>query len=102
LGGSGLCVCNLLFDTNNFGLGAILLSCLVFELQETPSAGIELRTLFPEFWPSYDLFLVSRNKHAKFGSNQFIRSRAINEETHKPTISTLYVRLFRRASALKG
>jgi hypothetical protein len=40
-----LCFCNLLFETNNFGLGAVLLSCLVSELQETPSPGNELRTL---------------------------------------------------------
>jgi hypothetical protein len=37
-----------------------------------------------------------------FGANRKIRSRAISEQTHKPTISTLYVRLLRRASALKG
>jgi hypothetical protein len=38
--------CNLLFETNNFGLGAVLLSCLVSELQEPSSSGLELRTLF--------------------------------------------------------
>jgi hypothetical protein len=75
---------NLLFETNNFNLGAILLLCLVSELQETPFPGIGLRALFTEFWPSYILFLVSRNKHTKFGSNQFIRSRAVSERIHKP------------------
>jgi hypothetical protein len=69
-----VCFCNLLFETNNFGLGAVLLSCLVSELQETPSAGIELRKLLPEFLPCYVLFLVSRNKQAKFGANRYIRS----------------------------
>jgi hypothetical protein len=41
------------------------------ELQKTPSPGFKLRTPFHEFWPTYVLFLVSRNKHAKFGANQF-------------------------------
>lgn len=41
-------------------------------------------------------FLVSRNRHAKFGANRYIRSRAICKQTHKykintPTISTSYV-----------
>jgi hypothetical protein len=45
---SGLCFCNLFFETNNFGHGAVLLPCLVSKLQESLSAGIELRTL-PEF-----------------------------------------------------
>jgi hypothetical protein len=41
--------CNLLTKTNNFGFGAVLLSCLVFELQEQPSQGVELRTVFRSF-----------------------------------------------------
>jgi hypothetical protein len=32
-----LCSCNFLAETNNFGLGAVLLSYLVSELQEPPS-----------------------------------------------------------------
>jgi hypothetical protein len=36
----------LLVETNSFGPGAVLLSCLVSELQEPPSPGLELRTLF--------------------------------------------------------
>jgi hypothetical protein len=47
-----LCSCNLLFETNNFGLAAVLLSCIVSELQELPSPGIELRTLFRIFDPT--------------------------------------------------
>jgi hypothetical protein len=46
---SGLCFCNLLFETNNFRLGVILLLCLFSELRETPSPRIEIRTLYPEF-----------------------------------------------------
>jgi hypothetical protein len=38
--------CNLLAETINFGLGAILLSSLVSELQKQLSPGIELRILF--------------------------------------------------------
>jgi hypothetical protein len=49
--GCGLRFCDLLFEKNNFDIGAVLLSCLVSDLQEPPSPGIELRTLFPEFWP---------------------------------------------------
>jgi hypothetical protein len=44
--GCGLCSCNLVFETNNFGLGAVLLSRLVSELQETSSSGLEPRTVF--------------------------------------------------------
>jgi hypothetical protein len=40
----GLCSCNLPTKTNNFGLGAVLLSCLVFELQKSSSPGLEPRT----------------------------------------------------------
>jgi hypothetical protein len=56
---------------NNFDLSAILLSCLVSELQETPSPAIELRHVSGVLTP-YFLFLVSRNKHAKFGANRYI------------------------------
>jgi hypothetical protein len=45
----GLCSFNLLFESNNFGLGAILLSCLVSKLQETPSPGLELMTNIQNF-----------------------------------------------------
>jgi hypothetical protein len=37
-------------ETNNFGLSAISLSCLVFELQELSSPGIEIRILFWSFY----------------------------------------------------
>jgi hypothetical protein len=79
----GPCSCNLFFEINKFDLGAVLLSCLVSELQETPSPEIELRTYFSELLQSHVLFLISRNKHAKFGANRYIRSRAISEQTHK-------------------
>jgi hypothetical protein len=42
----GLCLCNPLLEINNFGLGAVLLSCLVSELQKPPLPGIEPRTVF--------------------------------------------------------
>jgi hypothetical protein len=91
--GFDLCFCNLLFETNNFCLGAVLLSCLVSELQEPPSPRIKLRTL-PEFWPSYVLFLVSRNKNAKFGANRFIPSRAIvREKINRQTYNFIFMYL---------
>jgi hypothetical protein len=67
---------HLVFQTKNVGLGVVLLSCLVYEVKELPSPGIELRTLFS--WKqegnSYVLFLISRKKLAKFGANRYIRS----------------------------
>jgi hypothetical protein len=49
--GSVLSFCNILLEANRSALCSILLlvSCLVSELRVTPSAGIELRTLSPEF-----------------------------------------------------
>jgi hypothetical protein len=47
--------CNLVFETNNFGIGAILLSCLVSTLQELSSPGLELGTASGYF----DVFEVS-------------------------------------------
>jgi hypothetical protein len=44
-----LCSCNLLVETTNFGLGAVLISCLVSELQKPSSPGLGLWTLFRSF-----------------------------------------------------
>jgi hypothetical protein len=41
----GLCSCNLLAETNNSDLGAILLSCLVSELQKPSLPGLEPGTV---------------------------------------------------------
>jgi hypothetical protein len=89
----GLCFCNPLFGTNNFVLGAVLLSYLVSELQATPSPGIDLSVLCPEILHSYVLFLISRNKSAKIGGNRYIPSRAISEQINIniPEISSFYV-----------
>jgi hypothetical protein len=76
-----LCSCNLLFETNNFGLVAVPLSCLDSKIQELPSPGLELRTFFRRCNLSKNLLLVSRNKHAKFGANWYIRSRVVSEHT---------------------
>jgi hypothetical protein len=53
--------CNLLTETNNFVLCAVLLLCLVSELQKPSSLGITSRTVFLGLW---HLFLQSpcRNK----------------------------------------
>jgi hypothetical protein len=40
--------CNMI-ETNNFGLGPVLLSCLVSELQTLTSPGLEPRTIFRTF-----------------------------------------------------
>jgi hypothetical protein len=61
--------CNILVETNNFGLGAILLQCLVSELQKPPSLGLELRTLRVLNFPN--LFLETRHQHARFCRNWF-------------------------------
>jgi hypothetical protein len=66
--GCGLCFCNLLSKTT---LVLSILLFLVFELQEQPSPALELR-IFLKFWPFWNFFLVTRNRHAKFGANQFI------------------------------
>jgi hypothetical protein len=49
--GFGLCSCNILFQTNNFGPGADLFSCSDSELQVPPSPGLEFRANFSELWP---------------------------------------------------
>jgi hypothetical protein len=74
--------CNLLVETTNFGLGAVFLSCLVFEPQKSPSLGLEPRTLFSEILSLWSLLLVSGHKHAKCGANLFIPSRALSEHTY--------------------
>lgn len=63
--------------------------------------GNRTRYTFAEFLLFSVFFLVSRTKDLKFGTNRFIRSGAISDQTHKPAISTSYVRLFRRALAPK-
>lgn len=89
--------CIRLSETNSCGLDVFLLSCVVSELRKPPSPGfehriifrgrvlcfcstlfIELRKLFPDFWPLYYLFIVSRNKCAKFGENRLYRFSRYN------------------------
>jgi hypothetical protein len=54
-----LCFCNILFDKNKFGSGAVFSSVLVSELQKPP-----LHDLNPiRLW---DLFPFSRNKRTSF------------------------------------
>jgi hypothetical protein len=94
MGGCVLYFCCLLAETNNFGLGTVLLRYLVSELQKPPFRESNSEHI-SEFQPSYALFLVSKYKHAKFGRNRFIPSRAIGKHTNKhtyiPTTSTLCV-----------
>jgi hypothetical protein len=45
----GICFCNRLFETNIFGLSAVLISCIVSELQKRPLPGLQLRIRFHNF-----------------------------------------------------
>jgi hypothetical protein len=51
---------------------------LSFRARGTALSGTRTQDTCPAFWPSCVLFLVSANKHTKFGANLFIRSRAIS------------------------
>jgi hypothetical protein len=76
--GCDLCFCNLLFETKK--LWSWRHSSIVLSFRATPpSWGLELITIFRSFDPS-EIFLVSRNKHAKFGANRSIRSRKYKHE----------------------
>jgi hypothetical protein len=85
------CGCNLLVETNKFGLGA-LLSSLVSELQDPLSLGLELKILFRSF--DHSVF-SSWTQGISMLSLVQIRSRDISEHTcihtHEPTISICYV-----------
>jgi hypothetical protein len=56
-------------------------SSIVVSFRATGPAltGNRTQDTFPEFWPFYVFFLVSRKRHAKFGANWFIRPRDISE-----------------------
>jgi hypothetical protein len=98
---SGLRFCNLLFETNNFCLGTVLLSCLVFKLQEPPSLVLELKTIFRSFYLpktppwSYGISMPS------FGANQYISSRAMNIHTHTHTHNFNFMYNTRRQSSIQ-
>jgi hypothetical protein len=65
---------------------------LSFRATRTTFTGNRTLDNFPEFWPSCILFLVSREKHAKFGVIRFYHSRAISKHTYIQTwayISTM-------------
>jgi hypothetical protein len=49
------CPCNLLAETSESGLGALLLSCIVSNLQKTSSPGFEARTV-PRSFGLYKMF----------------------------------------------
>jgi hypothetical protein len=64
---------------------SVILSCFVSELQEPTSPGIELRSLFQSFDPPMFSYRSQLKKHAKFGANRLIPSRALGDHTHKYT-----------------
>jgi hypothetical protein len=81
----GLSSCNPLVEANNFGPGAVLLSCLVSELQNPHSPGLEPRTVFGVF-----TFLKSLSGFkvwpCQVWSNWCIHSRATSECTYTHTL----------------
>jgi hypothetical protein len=84
---------NLLAETNNFGTDAILISCLVSELQEPPSPGLELWTVFRSFDPPVFSSLsqgIIMPSLVKIGAS-FLELE-VNINTNISTISTLYLR----------
>jgi hypothetical protein len=86
--------CNLFIETNNFGLGNVLLLCVVSKIQKSLSLGFEPRTFSQSFDLSkLSLFLVSRNKHTKFDANRYIHSRPISEHihTHPHNFNFIYI-----------
>lgn len=68
--------CNI-FQVNKFALRAVILSCVVLEIQEKPSPGVEIRIFFQSFSVLCSL-PFSRNMHDKSGANRFVHSRAIS------------------------
>jgi hypothetical protein len=64
-GDFGHCSKNVLPEKNNFGLIHAPLSCLVSEVQKTPSSGLEPRTIFSGLCA---LFLSSRRRNEQFSS----------------------------------
>jgi hypothetical protein len=58
----GVCFYNLLFEANNFGLGAVILACLVSELHKTSSLGLEPRNIFRGFSICFCNLLFETNK----------------------------------------
>jgi hypothetical protein len=86
----GLCSCNLLFETNNFGLGAVLLSCSVSELQERHHQDSNPGHFFGIY--IFPKSLRDLNALACLVWCKLVYPfRAISEQTH--TISLLYIRL---------
>jgi hypothetical protein len=73
---------------------------LSFRATETALTGNQTQDIFSGVLELCVLFLVSRNKHVKFGAYRFIQSRAISQHPYKhtnintvgymPTISALY------------
>jgi hypothetical protein len=95
LWGSGLHFCNFLFETNNFRLGTVLLSCLVSKLQELPSKGLKLKT----FSWCFDLSKISSwsqgiSMQSLVQISVSILKLQVNKHTHThtPTISILHLR----------
>lgn len=55
---------------------------LSFRVTATAANGARLQDTLHVYLPYYILFLSSRNKHAKFDVNWYLRSRAVSKYTH--------------------
>jgi hypothetical protein len=54
---------------------------LSFQGTETTLTVFRTQDTLSGLWVSWNLFLISKNKHAKFGANQHIHSRGISKHT---------------------
>jgi hypothetical protein len=78
-----LCLCNFLTETNNAGLGAIILSCLLSELQKAFSPGQEPRTFFRVFYLCSCNLLIETN-NAALGLVLLLTFRGIKQTGLEP------------------
>jgi hypothetical protein len=92
-GGRGFCFCNLLFETKNFGLGAVLVLCLVSEVQKPSSPGIEPRTVFGDGCGPYFCNLLFETNN--FGLGSVLLSCLVSELQEPPSPGIELRTLFR-------
>jgi hypothetical protein len=81
-GGCGLCSCNILTKTNNFGLGDILLLCLVSKKQRTSSPRLEPRRFRDWSLCSCNLLAETNN----FGLGAILLSWLVSELQKPPSL----------------
>jgi hypothetical protein len=87
------CPCNFLAKTNNFGFGAVFLSCLFSELQKPPSPGLEYKTLTRSADISRTFSWIQEQAN-QFWGKLVCPSRAIYEQTYTYACTHTYVRTY--------